>query len=219
MTEEELIEVKPEQKVAVDLGCGAGGASMGLTRAGFDVLGIDVEAQPEYPFRFWRTDVTTLSSDWFKNGTKIGLVWASMPCQAYSWSAKRWHKRYPKLIEPVREKLLDAGVPFVLENVNGAPIRHDLMLCGTMFGLRVFKHRYFEIHGFKVSSILHPKHTNTVKHGDMVTTAGHGGNGSAKLKDWQNALGINWVKNKYSLAQAIPPAYSEYIGSSAKENA
>lgn len=210
--------MNPYHPMAVDLGCGAGGASVGLRRAGFKfVFGIDIERQPEYPhdigngFNFWRTDATTLGS-WLRDGEKVELVWASMPCQAYSWSAKRWHKKYPELIGPVRKMLLKTGIPFVLENVTGAPIRHDLMLCGCMFGLKVFKRRYFEIHGFQVSQPMHPKHTNSVKHGDMVTTAGHGGHGSAKLKDWQNALQIDWIKDKHTLAQAIPPAYSEYIG-------
>jgi hypothetical protein len=204
--------------LAIDLGCGGGGASVGLYRAGFRVIGIDIDSQPDYPkrledgaFNFWKTDAMTLGS-WLREGEPISLVWASMPCQAYTWSAKRWNKKYPDLISPIRIMLESTGLPFVLENVPGAPIRHDLMLCGCMFGLRVFKRRYFEVHGFEIGQPMHGKHTNSVKNGDMVTTAGHGGDGSARLRDWQNALGIDWISDKHTLAQAIPPAYGEYIG-------
>ena len=201
-------------KMAVDLGCGGGGASMGLSRAGFKIVGVDIKPQPEYPFRLMIGDATksqSVTESWFFKYGKPDFVWASMPCQAYSWSAKRWHKVYADLITPMREILETMGFPFVLENVEGAPLRHDLMLCGCMFGLKVFKRRYFEIHGFKVGQPMHPKHTDSVRNGSMVTTAGHGGDGSAKLKDWQNALGIDWITDKHTLAQAIPPAYSEYI--------
>ena len=116
-----------------------------------------------------------------------------------------------------RNILLEIGKPFVIENVFGAPIKKDLMLYGTMFGLKVIKHRIFEIHGFHVLQLIHNQHKGKVTNGDYITTAGHGGDNiknHSGLKDWQNALGINWITDKHMLAEAIPPAYSKYIGKS-----
>ena len=210
----------------LDLYCGAGGAAMGLHRAGFEVVGIDINPQPNYPFEFIQADVLDFDLDGFD------AYWASPPCQAYSFAARRWRnsgKEYPDLIEITREQLLKTGKPFIIENVVGAPVRKDLLLCGTMFGLQTIRHRIFEIHGLIVPRPYHKTHKGTVRKGYYVTVAGHGGNdskhnycklrgleGKTKLDVWQHAMRIDWM-TKEELTQAVPPAYSEFIGKYLKE--
>lgn len=203
----------------LDLYCGAGGAAMGLHRAGFEVIGVDNAPQPNYPFAFIHADVLTFDLDGYD------AYWASPPCQAYTWAstkARNRGKTYPDLMEETRKRLLKTAKPFIIENVIGAPMRRDIMLCGTMFGLNIIRHRLFEINGFSVPQPLHPKHklptiiqtkNNTLaKRSAYCSVAGHGGHGcSFKYEDWKEAMQINWMTKK-ELIQAVPPAYSEYIG-------
>jgi DNA (cytosine-5)-methyltransferase 1 len=200
----------PRRYRALDLFCCAGGASMGLHRAGFDVVGVDIRPQPNYPFEFHQADALTFPLDGFD------FIWASPPCQAYSWAAKRWKEiERADLLDPIRQRLLTQPVPFVIENVVGAPLRADLVLMGQMFGLRVIKRRHFELHRF---GAMQPARVKPGRIGfgpdDFVTVAGHGGDGSARLANWQDATGINWM-NKKEMAEAIPPAYAEFIGRAA----
>jgi site-specific DNA-cytosine methylase len=196
----------------LDLFCGIGGASRGLYDAGLLPCGIDNAFHVDYPFFIIGKDIVKNPDFIIEYSKSFDLIWASPPCQCYSFGSKRWNKQYSDLIDSTRELLFKTGKPFVIENVSGAPIRKDLMLCGVMFGLKLIKHRYFEIHGFKVEQLKHKKHVGTVKNKIYVTTAGHGGDGSNKISDWQDALGIKWTRNKQGLANAIPPAYSKYIG-------
>lgn len=210
----------------LDLYCGAGGAAVGMARAGADyILGLDIENQLEYPFWFQQVNINKLSDlDVFGD---FDFIWASPPCQAYTYAAARWRntgKTWPDLVGHTR-KLLDAsGSPYVIENTAGAPIRHDLMLCGEMFGLKVIRHRYFEIKGFNAAQPKHIKHRGMVKDGFYVTVAGNGGDyaghnfctlndlpGATQLETWQYAMGIDWMQNKKSLREAVPPAYVAYI--------
>lgn len=194
---------------ALDLFCCAGGASMGLNQAGMDVTGVSFVEEPEYPFKLIVEYAEKLDIEFIK---QFDFVWASPPCQLYSWSAKRWTNiQRVDLVDPIRQILLKTGLPFVIENVLEAPIRRDLVLCGEMFGLKVIRHRAFECHGFKPEQPKHIKHKGTVKEGCYVTVAGHGGDGKASLRSWQEGMGINWIKNKKSLAEAVPPAYAKYI--------
>ena len=201
--------------IALDLFCGAGGASKGLKYAGFDrVIGIDINEMPEYlePEEFRQFNAIDFLKD--ADISFIDFIWASPPCQAYTYASKKARNlgnTYPDLIGITRELLLKTGKPFVIENVTTAPLRKDLVLCGEMFGLKVIRHRAFEIHGFKCSQPKHIKHKGTVKSGAYVTVAGHGGDGVASLNAWQDAIGVDWIRNKKTLAQCVPPVYSEYI--------
>jgi DNA (cytosine-5)-methyltransferase 1 len=190
---------------ALDLFCGAGGASMGLHQAGFNVIGIDIEDQPDYPFDFIKADAFHLPI----NIDKFDLIWASPRCQTHTWGTRKGREnKYPDQVKPIRTFLKSTGKPFIIENVPGAPLRTNLYLTGGMFGLPgLERKRIFEIHGFRVEQ---PKYRP--RRGMLCTVAGHGGNSDTfKLSNWKNAMGINWMK-KESLTQAIPPAYSKYIG-------
>ena len=213
----------------LDLYCGGGGATVGMKRCGVDVYGVDIEEQPEYPgshdpFKFLQADVLKLPLDYLR---RFDFIWSSPPCQAYSYAAHRWRnagREWPDLVSKTRDLLTSARVPYCIENVAGAPIRHDLMLCGEGFGLKVIRHRYFEIEGFKCAQPDHVKHRGMVKDRYYVTVAGNGGDyaghnfcklngldGANQLQTWQYAMGIDWIHNKRTLRECIPPAYSEFI--------
>jgi len=203
----------------LDLYCGAGGSAVGLHNVGFDIVGVDILSQPNYPFEFIKGDSLEIDLDGYD------AYWASPPCQAYTWAAslhRNKGKIYPDLIKKTRELLLKTNKPFVIENVIGAPIRRDLMLCGVMFGLNVIRHRHFEVHRFHVEEPFHLKHKppilfqtkngNVTKRSQYCSVAGHGGHGcSFKFEDWKKAMDIDWMTKK-ELVQAVPPAYSQYIG-------
>lgn len=137
---------------ALDLFCGAGGAAMGLHRAGFDVVGVDIVPQPRYPFKFIRADAMTFPLDGY------WLIWASPPCQRYcALRGREDLSRYPDLLDPIRQRLNGSKSLTVIENVPGSPIRADITLCGAMFGLRSYRHRHFECN-FPIGAPPHPKH-------------------------------------------------------------
>ena len=195
---------------ALDLFCGAGGASAGLYRAGFDVVGVDIKPQPRYPFSFRRADAMTFPLDGFD------FLWASPPCQRFcALNTREDLSHYPDLIEPVRARFIASGKPFVIENVPGAPVRCDVLLCGAMFGLRCYRHRHFEC-SFPVPAPRHPKHTvrvnrrgeNRREHwarGGFMTITGDVG-----VYCGLGAMGIDWMSGA-EMSEAIPPAYSEFI--------
>lgn len=195
---------------ALDLFCCAGGAAMGLHRAGFEVVGVDIDPQPRYPFEFHQADALTFSLDGFD------FLWASPPCQKFcALSTREDLSHYPDLIEPIRARLIASGKPFVIENVPQAPVRRDLMLCGCMFGLRSYRHRHFEC-SFPIAQPAHPKHTKRVNRrgenrrahwaaGGFITVTGDVGTYCGP-----EAMGINWMSGD-EMSEAIPPAYSEFI--------
>ena len=206
----------------LDLFCCAGGAAMGYHRAGFDVTGVDIENQPNYPFDFVRADALELEPE-FLSG--FDAIHASPPCQAYSVTAKRTGAggNWPMLVEPVRRMLSGTGLPYVIENVVGAPLRNPAVLCGTMFpGLRVIRHRLFESN-FPIKVPAHAPHPlchtldkrkrhygKTDEWKDYVQVNG-GGNCTAMAA--RDAMGISWM-TKRELNEAIPPAYAECVGRS-----
>lgn len=215
---------------ALDLFCCCGGASKGLTDAGFEVTGVDITDGHEYPYEFVQSDVFKLGNEFLQ---QFDLIWASPPCQAYVLSNRNKDTGHPALIPQTRALLKRVGRPFIIENVKGAPIREDAMLCGEMFGLKVLRHRYFEVEGFTVLQPKHDVHRLSVKDG-TATALWSGGIkpgmwGNRKkmqeyirlrkyklppfdIKRWQEAVGIDWVTKKDHLSQAIPPKYSEYLG-------
>lgn len=197
----------------LDLFCGAGGAAVGMKRAGAtDIMGIDIVPQPEYPFCFVQQDIAELTVDEIANYDP-DFIWTSPPCQAFSWAAARWKadgRDYPELVSYTRSLLIAAGRPFVIENVPTAPIRRDLVLTGMMFGLGVIRRRAFELHGFWCLSPDGSKR-GSVRGGQYVTVVGHGCDGKADLKSWQQAMDIDWISDRKALTEAVPPAYSQYI--------
>ena len=209
----------------LDLYCGAGGAGVGYHRAGWEVTGWDIDPQPNYPFEFHQGDALALSIDYL---TTFDLIHTSPPCQASTALTKGTNKgrEYPQLIPATRQTLESAGVPYVIENVQGAPVRRDLTLCGEMFGLEVIRHRYFELGGWSATQPPHPRHRGRIagwRHGTYyagpyLAVYGEGG-GKGSVPEWQRAMGIDWTDNRKEIAEAIPPAYTEFIGQAFVETA
>jgi DNA (cytosine-5)-methyltransferase 1 len=194
----------------LDLFCGAGGATRGYQLAGFHVTGVDIEPQPRYiGDEFHQADALTFPLDGFD------AIHASPPCQAYSWTTHRWPDRdkRPAHIDGTRDRLVASGVPYVIENVVGAPLIDPVVLCGVQFGLEVIRHRLFESNVWLLR-MPHIPHRGTVKDGTYVTVAGHGGDnikGRGGRAAKQRAMGIDWMDD-IELNESIPPAYTEWIG-------
>lgn len=193
----------------LDLFCGAGGAATGYHRAGFEVVGIDIKPQPRYPFAFVQLDALDALDALLPDGqggswtlADFDAIHASPPCQA-SANVTSWRGNkadHPELIPQTRELLEATGLPWVIENVPEAAIRRDFLLCGTMFGLAVKRHRAFETNwrGFALNhgcgshySLLPFEHK--------------------RERAYADAMGCTWM-NKTEARQAIPPAYTEHIG-------
>jgi len=204
----------------LDLFCCAGGAGVGYSRAGFEVVGVDISPQPHYPLPFVQTDALDLDP---KFVASFDAIHASPPCQSYSDLAKRNANAdaWPRLIEPVREMLIRSGLPYVIENVDGAPLINPIVLCGTMFPeLRVLRHRLFEAN-FAMVPPPHKKHPKvhtfdkrkshfgkTDEWKDFVQVTG---GGNCTLAAAREAMGIDWM-TKGEINESIPPAYTEFIG-------
>lgn len=201
---------------ALDLFCCAGGAGTGLAQAGFEVVGVDIADQPDYPFEFHQGDALTYPTAGFD------FIWASPPCQAYTGMQRlntRSPKRdHPKLIEPVRQLLQRSGALYTMENVPGAPLIDPVVLCGSMFGLKVRRHRLFEANfPILAPKCQHPKESPIAVYGDHPQTPGDKTmrvNRARTLAEGREAMGIDWMDWRH-LTQAIPPAYSELIGKAA----
>lgn len=188
--------------VLVDLYCGMGGAAKGYSDAGFDVIGFDIEPQPYYPYRFVQVDVLELSWDTLR---RYDAIHASPPCQVHSVATPRTVRTGLVDLIPRTRELLDAsGRPWVIENVVGAPLRRPIQLCGSSFGLGVRRHRLFETWSDEIVGKPCCHH----EQGPTISVAGHF---SESLAEAQAAMGIDWG-DKQSLTQAIPPAYTRWIG-------
>lgn len=204
----------------LDLFCCAGGASVGYARSGFEVVGVDLSPQPRYPFEFHQADALALDPEFLAT---FDAVHASPPCQSYSDLAKRNRNGHlwPRLVEPTRKLLRSLGVPYVIENVEGAPLLDPLVLCGTMFpGLRVIRHRLFESN-VPLDAPPHGRHPLVFTHDKRKAHYGKldqdtsfvqvTGGGNCTIRNARAAMGIEWMI-KDELNEAIPPAYTEWIG-------
>lgn len=196
---------------------------MGYANAGFDVIGVDLLPQPRYPFEFQQMDALSIDPQWIADN--FDAVHASPPCQAYSDMAKLTKRSYPRLIEPTRDLLRASGTPYVIENVEGAPLENPVLVCGVALGLRLGpyvlrRHRLFESNMKLVGTGC------TCHKGDGVTMAVYGGGNSNKPRTSATSGGrpykgtaderraimeMPWA-TMAECNEAIPPAYTEFIG-------
>lgn len=201
----------------LDLFCGAGGAAMGYHMAFPDaeIIGVDIKPQPRYPFTFIQSD----AMQWLDDSKWYDLIHASPPCQAFSITGNLARAQGKKasdldLLTPLRPLLRASGIPYVIENVPGAPLEDPVTLCGSTFGLRVRRHRLFE------SSLdLQPhgqcRHKEQGKPVGVYYSIGDkipsGGTTATSLEDAQDAMGIDWMTWN-ELKEAIPPQYTFFLG-------
>lgn len=207
----------PDRPRLLDLCCCAGGAAMGYHRAGFDVTGVDIAPRPRYPFTFIQADAI----DYVLNhGHEYDAIHASWPCQhdAAITLGTNAHLRdtYADLYAKGRDAMLATGRPWVIETTAARP---DVVLCGTQFGLPILRHRKFEVHGWTPLAPPHMRHQGRVRgwrhgqyhEGEYLAVYGKGG-GKASVPEMQAALGIDWTDVHEELTEAIPPAYTQFLG-------
>jgi len=211
----------------LDLYCCEGGSATGYANAGFDVVGVDIAPQRRYPFEFHQGDAIDYL---LEHGREFDAIHASPPCQAYSITKHSHSKEHPDLLEPTRRALQQIGKPYIIENVEGAPLIDPLLLCGTMFGLRAVdvdgvplalqRHRLFESNVWLMSA-------GGCAHDHTQVAGVYGGSRHTKPEDRDNPgrrggytpatsiradlMGMPWA-SQYGLSQAIPPAYTEFLG-------
>lgn len=214
----------------LDLCCGAGGCAMGYKLAADDlgleieIVGIDLFEQKNYPFKFIQDDALSFLIKWGRGFTHIH---ASFPCQEFSVARRGKNIKKPlhkSIFDAGREKMYELKLPGVIENVPGSPVRRDIVLEGQMFGLMTLKRRrYFETVNWFTMKVeaYRLQQTDSYRTGKIITVAGNGGRfkgqcelkvpGDTTLEKRSIAMGIDWMTNK-EIVQAIPPAYTRYIG-------
>lgn len=218
----------------LDLFCRAGGASVGYAEAGFDVIGVDIYASPDYPYEFVQADalslrVTAMTGRLIEVGLNGESYWfdavhASPPCQTFTRAkhlrdAQRGEATALDLLDPIRRWLRPLPVPYVIENVPGAPL-YGVQLCGSMFGLAVQRHRIFESNVYipqpKCDHKTFPIDERSGKprpigvYHVLNDEVPKGGKTARTLEEGQQAMGIDWMQWD-DLKEAIPPAYTEYV--------
>jgi DNA (cytosine-5)-methyltransferase 1 len=199
---------------------------MGYHRAGFEVVGVDIKPQRRYPFEFHQGDALEFLE---AHGHEYDVIHASPPCQRFSEATPMANRdNHPDLIKPIRELLLKIGRPFIIENVENArgELQQPLMLCGTMFNLPIWRHRYFETRPqifALLPSCRHEMGLVTIKGVEILRPVLCTGGGDSKrakrknhrprgkVRDIRLAMEIDWMVQS-ELTEAIPPAYTEYIG-------
>lgn len=209
----------------LDLFCGVGGAAMGYHRAGFEIVGVDIKPQPNFPFEFIQADAIEFLQS--ADLSEFDVIHASPPCQGYSqytaevlkYPKHHQGKQTPKLIGEIRE-LIPEGMDYIIENVDGA--KFDMIspfrLCGSMFNLKIKRHRYFESN----RKFTPPRHINCIGlvkeyatdmgvNPRLLSVAGNG-IGTETKPVWGEVMGIDWAKTRKELSEAIPPVYTEWIG-------
>lgn len=223
----------------LDLYCGAGGAAKGYHDAGFDIIGVDSKPQPRYPYKFLQVDVMELmevliSGLWVYTRDSdpfsvclddFSAIHASPPCQSYTkmrFSNPHLIGTYPDLVEETRELLVKSGLPYVIENVMGAPLIEPVKLCGSQFNLTTVwephgkvglrRHRLFETNFPLPDAGSHDHSYRAVPvygHGSGNSKSRLAGRGCARAQ--REVMGIDWMKRD-ELDQAIPPAMTRYVG-------
>ncbi len=203
----EMTTVNPR---LLDLFCGAGGAARGYQMAGFHVTGVDIKPQPRYiGEEFIQADALEYLAE---HGQEYDAIHASPPCQRYGPMSNH-REAHPDLYGPTRLALLATGKPFIIENVPGAPYDHGIVLCGSMFGLKVRRHRNFETSWL----ILNSLRCDHKAQGRPITVTGHGGgrprphSWKGVKAEWPAIMGMLWALPE-EVTQSIPPAYTEFIG-------
>lgn len=208
-----------QRPVLLDIFCGAGGCSDGYHRAGFDVVGVDIKPQPRYPYRFVQGDANRLPIDLLA----FDAIHASPPCQGYSKNMKHLARGdAPLLIDGILAMLIASGKPWVVENVEGSPLltetdlfgNHGVLLCGSQFGLRIWRHRLFQ------TSFPIEKPPSSCRH-DLAPLNPHREASRQRMRQefgkvdlehvWREFAGVPWMDKK-SGRQAVPPIYTEFIG-------
>lgn len=215
----------------LDLFCGAGGAAMGYHRAFPDaeIIGFDIKPQPNYPLTFHQGDAVEVAKRVELAATVLAytglpdLVHASPPCQQFTAYRRKGHgvgDGYPNLIPAIRELLQASGVPYVIENVPGAPLVNPVQLCGSSFGLDVRRHRLFETsflieapacdHGWQTPRF--PPATNRTNLRSTVEVGVY----RIPLATQKAAMGVDWPCTLHELSEMVPPAYTQWIGEQLK---
>lgn len=198
----------------LDLYCCQGGAARGYADAGFDVTGVDKDPQPRYPFRFIQADAVSFV---LAHGAGFDFIHASPPCQHDSDYQRIQGNTHPDLIGPTRAALETTGRPWVIENVKGAvpKLRGPVMLCGPMFGVETYRHRFFETGGgFTLNQPHHPAHTVPQAKIGRPVPPGHYGQFVGNFSGVALARRVPWM-NRDGIRECIPPAYTQHIGTGA----
>lgn len=214
--------------ILLDLFCCAGGAAKGYHDAGFDVVGVDVKPMPRYPFEFVQADAVAVAND-RDFVARFDAIHASPPCKVHTALKAFSGDQHTDLIPETRAALVASGKPYVIENVVGAPLINPLLLCGSMFGLRVRRHRLFESNvlllgmncdhkrqdldagdGFATKR-YHSGNPVTHRSGIVGVFGGGQGLGAGEADLWREVMEMPWAVKK-ELAEAIPPAYTRFIG-------
>jgi DNA (cytosine-5)-methyltransferase 1 len=201
----------------LDAFCCQGGAAAGYDLAGFDVTGIDKDPQPRYPYRFIQGDAVAFIRE---HGAEFDFIHTSPPCQHDSECQRIQGRHHPDLIAPTRAALETTGRPWVIENVRGAvpKLHRPVMLCGGMFGIATYRHRFFETGGgFTLTTPPHPEHTAPQAKMGRPIPPGHFGQyvgNFSGVPQARTVMGVPWM-NRDGIRECIPPAYTRWIGQAA----
>lgn len=211
----------------LDLFCKAGGASMGYHLAGFDVVGVDLEPQPRYPFEFHQGDFREVA-DRLLADRSVAAIALSPPCKTQTDLKAFSGKQHVDLIPDAREFARSTGLPYVIENVEGAHLLDPIILCGSMFDRLILRHREFESN-FPLAQMPHRHAEQAVMSPGFPVLRYHSGKprvvmspvvgvygggqglGKGEAARWGRVMGIDWMVRD-ELSQAIPPCYTRWIG-------